>query len=57
MIRQDLSDPASAARPVYQVAAHWGMTDPAHASKVFRAAFGFTPSEHRRRALEGHAVH
>ncbi|GGQ09985.1 helix-turn-helix domain-containing protein [Streptomyces roseolilacinus] len=56
MIRHDLSDPALAARPVYRVAARWGLTDPTYASKAFRATFGLTPSEHRRRVLGSRAV-
>ncbi|MGI5158541.1 helix-turn-helix domain-containing protein [Microbispora sp. CA-102843] len=48
--RRDLGDPALLHRPVHAVAAHWGLTEPAHFSRVFRAAYGVSPSEYRDRA-------
>jgi AraC-like DNA-binding protein len=45
--RRDLHDPAFADRPVSAVAARWGFADAAHFSRVFKAAFGVSPSEFR----------
>jgi AraC-like DNA-binding protein len=44
----DLLDPALAARPVSAIAARWGLVDPAHFSRLFRAAYGVPPLEYRR---------
>lgn len=49
--RRALEDPVSAGVPVARVAARWGFTDGAHFSRVFRAAYGMTPSQVRTRAL------
>jgi AraC-like DNA-binding protein len=46
--RRDLLDPALAARPVSAIAARWGLVDPAHFSRLFRAAYGVPPLEYRR---------
>jgi AraC-like DNA-binding protein len=46
--RRDLADPALAGETILQIATRWGMPDPAHFSKVFRAAYGCSPREHRR---------
>lgn len=48
--RRDLEDPALAGRCVQAVARSWGFDDPAHFSKVFKAAYGEPPGEHRRLA-------
>ena len=48
--RQDLADPALAHLTVSAIAARWGLTDPAHFSRVFRAAYGVPPGEYRRTA-------
>lgn len=45
--RQDLLDPVLFDRPVAAVAMSWGFTDAAHFSRVFKAAYGVTPSELR----------
>ncbi|GDY32664.1 helix-turn-helix domain-containing protein [Gandjariella thermophila] len=50
-IRRDLENPGLANRTVAAIAARWGMPDPAHASRSFRAAYGISPSEYRRHAL------
>lgn len=42
-----LRDPAAAERPVAAIAAQWGFPDAAHFSRVFKAAFGVSPSEFR----------
>lgn len=46
--RRDLLDPVHAGRPVAAVAARWGFVDAAHFSRVFKTAFGRSPSEVRR---------
>jgi AraC-like DNA-binding protein len=45
--RRDLRDPHLATRPVSAVAARWGLINPAHFSRAFRAAYGVTPSDYR----------
>jgi AraC-like DNA-binding protein len=46
--RRDLLNPALADRPVSAIAARWGLTNAAHFSRAFRAAYGAAPSEYRR---------
>ncbi|MFB4278568.1 helix-turn-helix domain-containing protein [Nonomuraea sp. MTCD27] len=46
--RRDLLDPALRSRPVSAIAARWGLTNPAHFSRAFRAAYGVPPAEFRR---------
>lgn len=48
--RADLQDPAQRDLPVGHVAARWGLPDPAHFSRLYRAAYGVSPSEERREA-------
>jgi AraC-like DNA-binding protein len=45
--REELVDPLHAGRSVSAVGARWGFPDAAHFSRVFKAAFGMTPSEWR----------
>ena len=47
----DLRDPALADVPIARIAAHWGMTNHAHFTRAFRAAYGLTPREARASAL------
>lgn len=47
--RRDLLDVLIADRPVAAIAARWGFVDAAHFSRVFRAAYGISPSELRSR--------
>jgi AraC-like DNA-binding protein len=47
--RRDLADPALAPRGVQAIARRWGFDDPAHFSKVFKAAFGEPPSAYREK--------
>jgi AraC-like DNA-binding protein len=44
---RDLLDPALAHEPIGEIAARWGITNPAHFSRLFRAQFGLSPSEYR----------
>ena len=46
--RNDLIDPVLADRTVSAIAARWGFTDAAHFSRVFKTAYGVSPSELRR---------
>jgi AraC-like DNA-binding protein len=48
--RLDLLDPAQRDVPVSAVAARWGLANPAHFSRAFRAAYGLAPVEYRRLA-------
>jgi AraC-like DNA-binding protein len=45
--RRDLLDPVLRSRPVSAIAARWGFTNPAHFSRVFRAAYDIPPGEYR----------
>ena len=45
--RRDLTDPRQFSRPVSAVGAHWGFVDAAHFSRLFKAAYGYTPREYR----------
>lgn len=45
--RRDLADPLQADVPVGAIGARWGLPDPAHFSRVFRAAYGQSPSAYR----------
>ncbi|MBX3099162.1 MAG: helix-turn-helix domain-containing protein [Salinibacterium sp.] len=47
--RRDLLDLVHADRPVATIAARWGFVDAAHFSRVFKAAYGVSPSELRAR--------
>jgi len=47
MCRRDIEGTTLANRPISEIAHHWGFEDPSHFSKVFRAAYGMTPSELR----------
>lgn len=49
--RRDLLDPELSHRTVSAIAARWGMTDAAHFSRVFRAAYDAPPSEYRMHHL------
>ncbi|MCR6482529.1 helix-turn-helix domain-containing protein [Amycolatopsis sp. OK19-0408] len=46
--RRDLLDPVHAGRPVAAIASRWGFVDAAHFSRVFKSAFGRSPSDLRR---------
>ncbi|MGW4022112.1 AraC-like ligand-binding domain-containing protein [Streptomyces sp. NPDC005009] len=42
--RRDLADPRLRAAPVRAIAARWGFANPAHFSRLFRAAYGASPN-------------
>ncbi|HSA52695.1 MAG TPA: helix-turn-helix domain-containing protein [Yinghuangia sp.] len=48
--RDELADTAPTGRTVAVVARRWGFTDPTHFGRRFRAEFGMTPGQWRRRA-------
>jgi AraC-like DNA-binding protein len=48
--RRELQDPLHAGKSVGAIAARWGFLDAAHFSRIFRDAFGMSPSDWRRRA-------
>jgi AraC-like DNA-binding protein len=45
--RRDLLDPAQRDRPVSAIGARWGITNAAHFTRLFRAAYGAPPAEYR----------
>lgn len=50
--RADLADPALRRHPVHAIGARWGFRGAAEFSRAFRAAYGTTPGDYRRRVLE-----
>ncbi|NEK57873.1 helix-turn-helix domain-containing protein [Geodermatophilus sabuli] len=50
--RRDLTDPAKAAWTIAAIGRRWGFLDAGHFSRRFRAAFGLSPREWRRRRRE-----
>jgi AraC-like DNA-binding protein len=48
--RRDLLDPALADETVLSIASRWGLPGPQHFSRLFRSAYGCSPSELRRAA-------
>jgi AraC-like DNA-binding protein len=44
---RDLLDPALSIEPVGSIGARWGLTSPAHFSRLFRTAYGVPPSAYR----------
>jgi AraC-like DNA-binding protein len=57
--RRDLGDPALAGHTIESICSAWGMTNPDHFSRKFRAAYGCPPREWRARAVRARsdAVH
>lgn len=51
--RRDLASVALAQTPVSSIAANWGLVNASHFTRLFRARFGETPRDYRRRALHG----
>ncbi|MEU5698653.1 helix-turn-helix domain-containing protein [Streptomyces aurantiacus] len=50
--RLDLTNPQLHAHPVQAIAARWGLTDPAHFSRLFRATYGTPPRDYRNLPLQ-----
>ncbi|MDG9709557.1 helix-turn-helix domain-containing protein [Streptomyces sp. DH10] len=50
--RIDLANPRLRARPIQAIAARWGFIDPAHFSRLFRAAYGIAPRDFRNLQAE-----
>lgn len=50
----DLADPRLAEHPIGEIGIRWGFRNGAEFSRAFRAAYGISPREHRRQALNGH---
>ena len=48
--RLDLADPGQRQTPVAAIGARWGLSDPAHFSRLFRSAIGQPPAGYRRSA-------
>jgi AraC-like DNA-binding protein len=53
--RRDLADPSRQDETVTSIGARWGLTNPAHLSRLFREAYGLSPTEYRARQLHGEA--
>jgi AraC-like DNA-binding protein len=49
--RRDLTNPALAEQAVGSVAAHWGLADAAHFSRLFKSSYGLSPRDYRAKAL------
>jgi AraC-like DNA-binding protein len=49
--RRDLANPAFAEEPVTSIAAHWGLVDPPHFSRLFKSTYGLAPRDYRAREL------
>ncbi|MEU7987543.1 helix-turn-helix domain-containing protein [Streptosporangium canum] len=49
--RADLADPRLRDRPISEISLRWGFKTAAEFSRVFRAAYGTSPRDHRRQAL------
>jgi AraC-like DNA-binding protein len=54
-IRRDLAAPSLRRVPVSAIAARWGITNPAHFSRLFRAAYGLSPTDYRAAVRAGAA--
>jgi AraC-like DNA-binding protein len=48
--RRDLQDPSLAGETILSIASRWGLPSSAHFSRLFRAAYGCSPREHRQAA-------
>jgi AraC-like DNA-binding protein len=49
--RRDLLATADADIPICTIASRWGLLNPAHFSRTFKAAYGLAPAEYRRLAV------
>jgi AraC family transcriptional regulator, positive regulator of tynA and feaB len=50
--RQALEDPSQGHRTISEIAYGWGFSDMTHFGRRFRAAFGSSPRDYRRRSCE-----
>jgi len=50
--RRDLADPSRRDETVTSIGARWGLTNPAHLSRLFRDAYGLSPTEYRAQQLD-----
>jgi AraC-like DNA-binding protein len=46
--RRDLLDPSLTHQTILEIATRWGLPSPQHFSRLFRSAYGCSPSEYRR---------
>ncbi|MEU3414572.1 helix-turn-helix domain-containing protein [Streptomyces sp. NPDC006658] len=53
--RLDLANPHLRTRSVQAIAARWGFPDPAHFSRLFRAAYGIPPRDYRHSPHKAYA--
>ena len=51
--RRDLTDPSRRDEMVTNLGVRWGLTNPAHLSRLFRDAYGLSPTEYRAQHLRG----
>lgn len=51
--RRDLTDPRHTSTSVSGIAARWGLANPAHFSRLFKATYGAAPGEYRSAASQG----
>jgi AraC-like DNA-binding protein len=51
--RRDLLDPELQHRTILEIASRWGLPGPQHFSRLFRSAYGCSPSAFRREASHG----
>ncbi len=49
---RDLIDPTMQHQPVGLIAARWGLADVSHFARLFKSAYGRTPREFRRQAMD-----
>lgn len=55
-IRQDLANPLLAGETVHTISARYGLLDPSHVSKAFKAEYGESPSAYRARVFRDDAA-
>ncbi len=55
-IRQDLANPLLSNETVHTISARYGLLDPSHVSKAFKAEYGESPSVYRTRVLQDDAA-